>query len=132
MKANRNSRMSAVVFITLNGKDMVQGGGCLGGNEETGEVLMLYRDARGKEVPGLGAEVGSLIVDDLQVIVLKGKVEVSINKSTIREGTVAGIDPQELLDDWTREYQPVLVMRKVKFGGLNCLAGMALRVTFFR
>lgn len=111
MKANRNCRWSPVLLILLNGKNMVQEGCCLGANEETGEVLMIYRDASGRAVPKHRAEIGALIVDDLQVIVLKGEVKISIDP---KYQTSFGMTEQELLDDMVKTYSPIEVQRKVR------------------
>lgn len=114
MKANRNSPMAPALVILLNGKNMVESGHCLGANEETGEVLMVYQNARGQEVRSYDTEVGALIVDDFQAILLKGQVKITVTNEFLTDEA-----KQDILSGIEKNYEPIQVMRKVR-DNLGC------------
>jgi len=113
MKANRNSKFAPVLLITLNGKNMVETGKCIGANEDTGEVLMIYQNARGDEVDVWDAENNALIVDDRQAIVLKGEVKIGVSNPALCMEFFQYETEEALLEAIGASWSPVAVQKKI-------------------
>jgi len=114
MKAFVNQYLVHNVTITLNGKNMVESGHCFGADDETGQVLMAYQNATGAEVPVEDAEMNALIFDNRQVIVLKGKVEITVDQVAV---DCFGFESKEaMLSAIDKTYQPIQITKKVQAG----------------
>jgi hypothetical protein len=75
MKANSNCEGRYAIDVYLDGKQLDD---CIQADEEAAEVIVCYRDVKGKLVPENFAERGSLICDGVQVLRLLGKVEIKV------------------------------------------------------
>jgi hypothetical protein len=90
MKANNKCSYSYLVTVYLNGKKLND---CVEADEEAGEVLVIYRDTKGKIVPAIEAENGALTYEGAQVIKLRGDVRIEIDYDYLKRAIEESYKP---------------------------------------
>lgn len=84
MRANINCWHSRMITPYVNGAD-AKHLDIMEADEETGEMLLAYKDADGKYISEEKAEKGALICDGIKVTRLKAEVKLELDATNIDE-----------------------------------------------
>lgn len=115
MRASPHCKRSETIDVYLNGKHVKD---VFYADEEAGEVWASYRGADGRLVPEIVAEPGAFIHEGLQVIRLRGRVEIRI---TAREGESVE-DVRRIVNDSSTPFYPYRILTTELVNGFCCLS----------